>query len=143
MNSSILQPSTVTSGLCTRKGGPGAGSSVGGECATATSSRPPCLCLIICSKQVGSKAPSNLLQSTQQHHKHMFGRPKLRRSSRLPDLLQDTIQICCLLFTTLLAGCHFNRPFQRVCAQCAQKYCAFKCAIRYAPLLTLCNVFFC
>ena len=37
-------------------------------------------------------------------------------SSRLPDMLQDTIQQCCMLFTALLAGCHVNRPFQRVCS---------------------------
>ena len=51
-------------------------------------------------------------------------------------LLQDTIQQCCLLFAALLAGCHANRPFQRVLKNIVRSS-----EVRYAPLLTLYNAF--
>ena len=73
MNSSILQPSTVTSWLWTRKGGLGTGSSFGGVCATATSSPPLPVCAyrnINLLNEVGSKAPSNLLHHLHSNTKH-------------------------------------------------------------------------
>ena len=125
MNSSILQPSTATSGLCTRRGDLWYWQFFRRGVCDGNVLSPP---LPVCPKEVGSKAPSNLLHhlhSNTNHNKHMFGRPKLRRSSRLSDLLQGTIQQCCLLFTALLAGsCQSSVP---ACVLSAQKHCAFKC----------------
>ena len=120
MNSSIPQPSTVTSGLCTRKGGPGTSSSFGVVCATATSSLPPSLSvlnhLLEGSWKQSAVKPATIYTGTPQQAHVRQAKAAQIISSRLPDMLQDTIQQCCMLFTALLAGCHVNRPFQRVCS---------------------------
>ena len=76
-------------------------------------------------KEVGSKAPSNLLHHLHSNTNHNKSTCSAGRScaeaAGCPTCCRIRYSNAACLFTALLAGCHVNRPFQRVCVCSALK----------------------